>query len=256
MKKYTSWLFLVLAPHGVPLFPHDAWLSAKWDSTKANIIIVPLVGEAFPKGDIIKDHTRFVEPSAFLLGGKRIALASPRSDSTSLGALPAAPSCVVYAGVKQREITYDEKVAWEYLTEEIGLSRDDASKFITPGVKEFSEAYSRNLKAVITIGKAQPKDSVIGLPLELVLLSWKDTTDGKAVVEVQLLEAGKPTANTSVRVVSKGKTTLIRTNVSGIAQVIIDTTEPVLVAYIQLKKQSESRFQSVWTNLAIYKLPE
>ncbi|MBI5215921.1 MAG: hypothetical protein HY960_09215 [Ignavibacteriae bacterium] len=232
---------------------HDAWLSAKLDSTKTKILVLPLVGEHFPKGDAIKDHTRFLQPSAYLFEMKTLPLVSDRSDSTILGIVPVVSSCIASASIKQREVTYDEKIAFEYITEEIGLSKEEATKFITPGVKEFSEAYSRHLKSIITTGDNEPKDTVVGLPIELVLLSWKKTKN-QASVQVQLLENGKSVPHTAVRILSNGKTTIAKSDTSGTIQATIDGEAPALFGYIQLKKLSDNKLQSVWTNLSIIRL--
>ncbi len=234
-------------------FAHDAWLSAKYDSTKSNILVCPLVGEVFPTGDAIKDRTRFSVRNV-VLHGRKIPLVTDNPDSTVLGSVPVVSSCVVSASVKQREVTYSDTIALAYITEEIGLTKEEAAKFITPGVKEFSEAYSRHLKAIVTTGNNQPKDTAVGLPLELVLRSWKEVTKNNANVQVQLLENGKPAPDTPVRIVSKGKTTIVKTDSTGIIQATVDTSEPALFAYIQLKKINDTRLQSIWTNLIINRL--
>ncbi|MBI3195283.1 MAG: hypothetical protein HYZ34_12585 [Ignavibacteriae bacterium] len=254
MKQFTLFLFFTLAVCLESTFAHDAWLSAKLDSQKTSILVLPLVGESFPKGDAIKDHTRFLSPNVFLFDKKTIPLVSHKTDSTILGTVSIVSTCVVSASIKQREVTYDEKIAFEYITEEIGLSKEEAATFITPGVKEFTEAYSRHLKSVIATGDNQPKDTVVGLPIELVLLSWKKTTKNQASVQVQLLENGKGVPHTAVRIVSKGKTTIAMSDTSGIIQATIDSQEPALFGYIQLKKVNDNRLQSVWTNLVIHRI--
>ena len=235
---------------------HDAWLAAKWNVTKTHIIISPVVAEVFPNGEPIKDMKRFVEPSVYFPDGRTLLLNGDPKDSTVLGSVRFSGSCIVGAGVKQREITYDQKIAWEYLTEEIGLTKDEAAKIITPGVKEFSETYSRYLKTLAAAGSALPKDTALGFPLELVLFSWKATPRKGAILQFRLLEKGKPVAVAPVRVLSNGKTTIVMTDSNGMAQATVAEAQPVLLAHIQVTKLSDSRLQSIWTNLAIYRLED
>jgi hypothetical protein len=233
---------------------HDAWLAAKWNVKNTHVLISPVVAEAFPSGEPIKDMKRFIEPSAYFPDGHKLILSGDPKDSTVLGYVPSAASFIVATGVKQREITYDQKVALEYITEEIGLTKDEAAAFITPGVKEFSETYSRHLKTLVVTGNGSPKDTTLGLPLEFVVISWKESGPQQASITFRLLADGKPIAGVSIRVLSSGETTMVTTDSVGTGGATVDRDKPALLAYIQLKKLSESRLQSVWTNLAIYRL--
>ena len=233
---------------------HDVWLSAKWNAKKTQILVSPVVAETFPNGEQIKDMKRFNEPSVYFPDGRKLLFTGNPLDSTVLGSVPFSSSCIVSAAVKQREITYDQKIAWEYLTEEIGMSREEAAKIITPGVKEFTETYSRNLKTLVVPSDVAPYDSAVGLPLEIVLVSWKDTSPHLVTIQFRLLDNGMPAPGSPVRVLSNGKATIVKTDSLGSATAIIDPEHPVLLAYILLTKVDENRLKSVWTNLAIYRL--
>lgn len=236
---------------------HDAWLAAKWNSSKTGILISPLVAEKFPDGQPIKDWSRFVDPAAYALGGGKMPLTGDPSDSTILGTLsPPASVLIATSGVKQREIKLNRDLAQLVLTEEFGLSKEEATTHLTPGVEEFHETYSRFLKTVVSVGgtKPSPTDSTIGLPLELVLVSWENGEQGKTVVRFRVLDKGKGVANAPVRVLQHGKTTMVRTDSNGEARAEIDASLPVLFAYIKITKVSDTQLTSLWTNLAIYHL--
>ncbi len=237
-------------------YAHDAWLAAKWNKDKTQILISALVAEHFPQGEPIKGLQRFLDPRAYVIGGNSIALAGDPSDSTLLGSLSPATSVVVATGVKQREIKFKRDLAERYLIEEVGLTKQEAAAFLTPGVQEFDETYSRFLKTVIALGHegAAPKDSVLGLPLELVLVSWKKEVGDRAMLHFRLLDNGKPAANAPVRVLVNGKTTVVRTDTQGEAHTSVEMGHPILLARIQVTKLGENRLHGLWTNLAIYRL--
>jgi len=257
MKRITTVPAILLMPLLYAQFTaeaHDAWLAAKWNTDKTHVLISPVVAETFPNGEPIKDLKRFIEPSACFPDGRKLILNGDLKDSTLLGSLPSDASIIVSAGIKQREITYDQKVAMGYLTEEIGLTKEEAVAFITPGVKEFSESYRRHLKTLVATGDASPKDSSLGFPLEIVLTSWKVSNPHQAEIEFSLLTGRKPIAGASVRILSSGMTTMVTTDSLGTGRATVSDNEPMLLAYIQLTKLSESRLESVWTNLAVYRL--
>lgn len=249
-------LFIIVCSTVSIVDAHDLWLAAKWNADKTRVILFPLVAESFPNGEVIKDLKRFSEPSVWFPGGRKLLFSGDRSDSTVLGSVPSTNSFIVTAGVKQREISYKKDIAQEYLTEEAGLTKEQMMKIVTPGVEEFTESYSRYLKTVVSVDENTPRDSVIGLPLEIVLLSWKDNPRHQAAIKFRLLDKGEPSVNTPVRALSNGKTTIVRTDSNGVAQVTVPEDQPVLLAHIRITKLSENHLQSVWTNLAIYRLKE
>lgn len=255
MKEQTNIVvaFLLLA-YPVTLSAHDAWLAARWNKDKTQVLISALVAEHFPNGDPIKGLQRFVEPRAHVLGARSIALTGDPSDSTLLGSLSPAPSIVVATGVKQREIKFKRDLAERYLVEEVGMTKEEASKLLTPGVQEFEESYSRYLKTVVSTDKHAPKDSTLGLPLEIVLTSWREGEDGHAAVRFRLLNKGTAVGNAPVRILSNGTATIVRTDANGEAQASVADGHPVLLAHIQVTKLAENRLNSLWTNLAIYRL--
>lgn len=255
-KSFTqNIILLTLFIAGVQsMYAHDAWLSAKWNAMKTHILISPVVAEIFPNGESIKEMKRFIEPSVYFPDGCIVSLSGDRLDSTLLGSILPASSFIVSAGVKQREITYKKDIAQAYLTEEAGLSKEQLMTILTPGINNFTESYSRYLKALVSLHNTAPRDSGVGLPLELVLLSWKDTSRHRATIQFRVLEKGKPVVDAPVRVLSNGNTTIVKTDSSGVAMAIVEKDQPVLLAYIQVTKLGEGRLQSLWTNLAIYRL--
>lgn len=235
---------------------HDAWLAAKWNTGKNHVLITALVAEKFPDGQPIKGLSRFIDPVVYTLGGNKIQLKGDPTDSTIMGTVSSASHLIAATGVQQREIKLKRDLAQLILTEEFGLTKEEASSYLTPGVEEFHETYSRFLKTLASVGgmNPSPKDSAIGLPLELVLLSWDKGTEGKTSVRFRVLDKGKTTANAPVRVLQNGKTTMVRADSKGEAQIEIENNLPVLFAYIKVMKVSDHQFNSLWTNLAIYHL--
>lgn len=246
-------LFAFLASDSAT-FAHDAWLAAKWNKDKTKILISALVAEHFPNGDPIKGLQRFVDPRAYVLGGKSIALTGDPSDSTLLGSLSPALPIVVVTGVKQREIKFKRDLAERYLTEEVGLPKEVALKLLTPGVQEFVETYSRYLKTIVSPHSDALKDSTLGLPLEIVLKSWHEEQPEHAMVRFLVLIKGVAADTVSVRVLSGDSTMIVKTNSKGEAVAIVNATQPLLLAYIQVSKLGDNRLTSAWTNLAIYRL--
>lgn len=249
--------FLILLLSAQVLLAHDAWLAVKWNSNKTRILVSAPVAEKFPHGEAIKDWSRFVDPTANILGASRIALKGDPSDSTILGIVSPASTIIATAGVKQREIKFKRDLAQLVLTEEFGLTKDEASRYLTPGVEEFHETYSRFLKTVVSVGgnDPSPNDSTVGLPLELVLLSWEKTAMGRTSVRFRLIDNGKAPANAPVRVLQNGKTTMVRTDSNGEARTELEAGSPALFAYIKVTKVSDHQLNSLWTNLAVYHLP-
>lgn len=257
MKKPSLFLLLfAFLASTSSTFAHDAWLAAKWNKEKNRIVISALVAEQFPNGDPIKGLQRFVEPRAHVLGGHSIGLTGDPSDSTLLGSLSPAPSIVVATGVKQREIKFKRDLAERYLVEEVGMTKEEAMKLLTPGAQEFEETYSRYLKTVVATHSHAPKDSTLDLPLEIILTSWSESQHGKATIRFRLLNKGTAVLNAPVRVLVNGNTTIVRTDEKGESQASVDSDHHVLIAYIHVTKLADNRLNSLWTNLAIYRLEQ
>jgi hypothetical protein len=258
MKLFSRWTIIVFAcvSISIPAFAHDAWLAAKWNTNKTRVLISALVAEKFPNGQPIKDWSRFIDPSAHTIGSGQTLLKGDASDSTILGSVPPASGIILTAGVKQREIKLNRDLAQLVLTEEFGLTIDEASVYLTPGIEEFQETYSRYLKTIVSLGgtSPSPKDSAIGLPLELVLLSWRQGADGKTSIRVRVLDHGNTVANAPVRILQEEKTKTVRANHAGEVETTVDSALPVLLAYTKVTKVSDTQLNSLWTNLAIYHL--
>ncbi len=237
---------------------HDAWLAPRWNTDKTQVLISALVAEHFPNGEPIKGLQRFVEPRAHLLGTRSIALTGDPSDSTLLGSLSPAPSIIVATGVKQREIKIKRDLAERYLVEEVGHTREEAAQLLRRGRDEFQHTYSRYLKTVVTMNRStfSPRDSAVGLPLELVLLRWEQTGTTQASIQFRLLKDAKALTNSPVRVLTGGKTIIVRTDSEGKAEVSVETTQPALLTHIHVSSIDDNMLNSIWTNLALYKLEE
>lgn len=238
-----------------PVVAHDAWLAARWDKKKTRILVSAVVGEVFSTGEPIKDFTRFIDPRAITSDGSVIKLAGEASDSTLLGSLPAVKSAIVASTIKQREVSYKRNIAELYLKEEIGYTKEETAQFLGTA-QEFHETYTRHVKALVATGGnlSGMRDTSVGLPIELILVSFKAEGNNQARLHVKLTKEGKSIANAPVRVVVSGKTQILRTNASGEIETTVSSGKPILIAYIELTKIDSNRLNSVWTNLAIYPL--
>lgn len=253
--SFVSFVIITVTVQG---YAHDAWLAAQWNANKTQVLISALIAEKFPDGEAIRDWSRFSDPVAHFLGRGRMTLTGDPSDSAILGMVSPAPSIIVTTAVKQREIKFKRDLAERYLMEEIGLTKEETVHYLTPGVPEFQETYTRYLKILVSVGgkSPSPKDSAVGLPLELKLLSWEEGVQGQAVVRFHVFDNGKVIANAPVRVLQEGKTTIVRTDSQGEARAEVDDGLPVLLAFIKVIKISDHQLNSLWTNLAIYRLEE
>lgn len=258
-RRTFTLCFLAMLVSASRVLAHDAWLAPRWNTDKTRGQISALVAEHFPDGEVIKDLKRFVDPQAHMPGsGKKLLLAGDPSDSTLLGSVPSAPSIIVTAGVKQRQVKVTRDLAERYLTEEVGHTREEAAQLLRRGIDEFHHTYSRYLKTLVTMNRSTftPRDSAVGLPLELVLLRWEQTGSTQASIQFRLLKDAKALTNAPVRVLTGGKTIIVRTDSEGKAEVSVETTQPALLTHIHVSSIGDNMLNSIWTNLALYKLEQ
>lgn len=239
----------------VPALSHDAWIAANREGGRNRVGIMAVVGEKFPEGDPIKERGRFVDPSAYFADGRKLALTGDRADSAMLGWVDAGKDVILRAGIRDREIGYDRKIALEYLTEEIGLSKAEAATYMTAGVDSFTETYGRFLKTIV-IGRegGSVADTATVFPLELSLRSMERSDSSRLKLRFRLVSEGKPVKGGAIRVVANGKTVIVTSDAGGEAEAEVDSGHTVLLAHIHISKIADDRLKSVWTNLAIYHL--
>jgi uncharacterized GH25 family protein len=162
-------------------------------------------------------------------------------------------------------ITYDEFTNFsEYLAEEgkgslIGRHRER-------GLPErgFTETYSRNAKALIQIGGADPedKDKAIGLPFELVA-EENPYIVNSASIPVVLLWRGEPAPDEQIAVFrKKGKSEVTRTtfitDAEGKANIPLFGGGQFLLSAVHLEEveaQGNVAWHSTWASL-VFGLPE
>lgn len=240
-------------------FSHDAWLAAQRSVDSSRILIVPLVGEAFPQGEPIREHSRFTDITAWSLGRGAIhAATSVPADSLAIRSLSfPLRSLTATAGVKPREIDMEAEIMEGYLSEEIGLAKDEIEKFIQPGITSFHETYRRYLKLVAVPkknGSGSIQDTVVGLPIEIVLDSVRTGKEDRRVISLRLLKNGLPVKGAKIRCVDSSRTQFVRSDEAGKAEVTIVAQGPALFAYIELTQLSPGKLSSVWANCSLYEV--
>lgn len=157
-------------------------------------------------------------------------------------------------------ITYDEFASFaEYVREE-GLE-SVIIRHRERGLPDskFTETYSRNAKALIQVGGADPtdKDKAMGLPFELIALE-NPYADGTASLPIVLLWQGEPAPNAQIAVFRKTDTsevnrTTLKTDAEGKASISLSGGGQFLLSAVHLEEvetQGDVAWHSTWASLA------
>jgi hypothetical protein len=175
-------------------------------------------------------------------------------DAEEIGLISGAEPFFVTALGPIREIDMSVKEAREYLKSEVGLDEAAIAALLREREK-VHETYSRILKSLVVPrgSESVPKDPGMGLPLELRLLRYERDASGRRSLAVRLTKDDKPLASACVRIVGPGgKTIKARTDAKGEMEALVDSKGPVLIAFIEVSGSGAGRYQTRWTNLAIF----
>ena len=255
--RRTPLALLLLAVSLTPSLAHDLWLKPEPDSANAKgIAIRAVVGTSFPKGEETKKASDY-ENVRFQLKGTPEPLPDFGKDPKLLGLVPGGEACFVSAAGPTREIDMSAEETRQYLIEEVGLDEAAVAPLLQNAGGNLHETYSRTLKSLVIPAAAStvPPDVPFGLPLEIQLLRYERAENGRKSFAFRLSKDAKPLAGALVRVVgSDGKTLKARTDERGEAEASIVQSGPILIAFIELAASGPGRYETRWTNLAIYDL--
>jgi hypothetical protein len=239
------------------LCAHDLWLKPEPDPSEPKVnLIRAVVGSSFPKDEETKKAADY-ENVRFQQKGSPEPLPHFGKDPTVLGRVPGGDGCFVSAVGPTREIDLTEEEAKEYLRDEVGLDEAAIAALLKNAGRKLHETYSRTLKSLVIPATASfvPLDVPFDLPLEIQLLRYERAENGRRSFAFRLSKNSKPLAGVAVRVVgSDGKTLKARTDERGEAQASIVQSGPILIAFIDLTGSGPGRYETRWTNLAIYDL--
>lgn len=244
----------------VPLAsPHDLWLQPDPLRPGAGSVrIRAVVGAVFPKFEETKKMVDYRE-ALLRRGGEVAPIAKHGEDPTLLGEVAGESAFFVSARVPKREIDLKAEEVREYLSAEAGLSAHDVEAVLEGGGSVLHETYSRCIKALVIPrgAKSVPDDLPFGLPLEVVVVKWERGSDPRARLSFRLLRDKEPLADAPVRVLGgSGQAVTVRTDVRGEATARVDPGAPVLVAFASLVGREKGRYETLWTNLAIFDFRE
>jgi hypothetical protein len=239
------------------LLADDLWLNPEPDSADPKAIpIRAVLGSVFPRGEETKKASDF-ENVRFQLKGTPEPLPGFGKDPKVLGRIPGGEACFVSAVSHTREIDLKADEARKYLSEEVGLDEAAMAPLLKSAGGKLHETYSRSLKGLVIPAAAStvPPDVPFGWPLEIQLLRYERDKNGRRSFAFRLSKDAKPLAGASVRVVgSDGRTLKTRTNGRGEAEASIVQRGPILIAFIELTGSAPGRYETRWTNLAIFDL--
>ena len=233
---------------------HDLWLQPEPDPSRpGGLVFRAVVGASFPKWEEAKQAADYSQVRTRTSGPPILPLPAPE-DPTLLGRAPGDAAFFVAAPGPAREIDLKPSEARGYLIEEVGLDGKAIESLLKEAGPTLHETYSRILRLlVIPRGSALPADAPFGLPLEILLLRLDRGEGPGAEIAFRLLRDGKPLPGAAVRLLSPGrKFPLLRTDARGEATARVDGGKPLLLAFIELVGSGKGRYETRWTNLAIF----
>lgn len=246
---------LLLLAVSSPLAAHDLWLDLqKEPASRTSIVVRAVLGAKFPKIDEVKKVEGYREARVIMDGAPGGPLADFKVEPTLVGRVTTDQPFAVSVLGPMREIDLKIDEAREYLGEEVGLSPEEIVSILEGGSPTVHETYSRTLKAIdLRWGDARlPSASSFSLPLEINLTKAESKSGGWELT-YQILKDGKPIPGAHARIMApSAKTQLPRTGQDGSAKVSVPRGGPVLIAYIELTSSGKGRYETRWTNLAIF----
>lgn len=264
---HHSWLLLVLLAASSTAQAHEFWIEPQAYRLDANAEIVAhlqvgqmLQGEPYP----YLSH-KFVSYTVTDRAGTR-PLQGNEGDIPSIVHQPTSPGLHILAyDAKAERLTYDGLADFAEFVEEEGLSE------VIPRHRErslpesgFTEAYTRNAKALIQVGPVElaDQDRATGLRFELIARAnpYGAPLDS---LPVTLLWEGEPAADTQISIFRKTGTDTVErtttlTNADGNAVIALAGGGQYLLGAVHMEEVAEDTgavWQSTWASLS-FGLPE
>jgi len=257
MLRRTSLAMLLLILSLSPLLAHDLWLKPEADASDSKAVLIrAVVGSSFPKGEETKKASDY-KNARLQQNGASEPIPDFGKDPKLLGRVSGGEAFFVSASGPTREVDLKPEEAREYLTEEVGLDEAAVASLLANSGRKLHETYSRNLKSLVIPSTASfvPLDVPFGFPLEIHLIRYERTEDGRKSFAFRLSKDAKPLAGASLRVVGPdGKALKARTDERGEAEASIVQRGPILIAYIEVAGSDPGRYETRWTNLALFDL--
>lgn len=243
--------FLLLLGLASPLSAHDLWLDLHPDPSAGKIVVHAVLGAKFPKVDEVKKVEGYLEPR--LIAGRS---AGPIPDfgkePTLIGRVTTDQPFAVSVLGPTREIDLKVEEAREYLKEEVGLPPERIAAIVDGASPSVHETYSRILKAI----RAKPQTTVpspFGLPVEINLLSVRPAEPDRWEITFEVRKENQGVPDAFARILAAAKSTQhVRTDRNGRGRFSVPRGSPILIAYIELVSAEKGRYQTRWTNLAIF----
>lgn len=254
-------LFLVFALSTSGLNAHEFWIEPETHQVDpGGTAVVDLrVGEMLKGRSYPYLSHKFESYTVTDRSGTR-ALAGNEGDIPSIRFRPEAPGLRIVAyHAKAEQVTFDEFESFaEYLTEEghgAAISRHRERGLPEAG---FTEAYTRNAKALIQVGPADPAetDRATGLPFELIA---RENPFALTVpnLTVSLLQDGEAAANAQIAIFQKTgpenvERRIVRTDAAGNAEVSLAGGGQFLLSAVHLEEapaESGVVWRSTWASL-------
>ena len=240
-----------------PLLAHDLWLKPEPDSSDSSALLIRAVlGTSFPKEEETMKASDYRNVRLQQKGTSE-PIPDFAKEAKLLGRVTGNEAFFVSALRPAREIDLKQDEARQYLSQEVGLDTAAIASLLENAGRKIHETYSRSLKSLVVPPTASsvPQDVGFGWPLEIHLLRYERARDGRKSFAFRVSKDAKPLAGASVRVVGPdGKTLKARTDERGEAEASIVWGGPILIAFIELAGSAPGRYETRWTNLAIYDL--
>jgi uncharacterized protein DUF4198 len=257
MLRHTLLFSLLFAISLTPVLAHDIWLMPEKDSSDPKAVLIRAVmGSNFPKGEETKKASDY-QNARFQQKGASEPLPEFSKEAKLLGRVSGGEAFFVSALGPTREIDLKPEEARKYLSEEVGLEAEAIDKLMENAGHKLHETYSRTLKSLVVPPTASfiPLDVPLGWPLEIHLFRYERAGDGRKSFAFRVSKDAKPLAGASVRVVGPdGKTIKTRTDERGEAEASIIKSGPILIAFIEFTSSKPGRYETRWTNLALFDL--
>jgi hypothetical protein len=257
MLRRTCLALVLLSVSLSPVLAHDLWLMPEKDSSDSRALLIRAVlGTSFPKGEETMKASDY-QNARLQQKGTSEPIPDFAKEAKLLGRVTGNEAFFVSALRPAREIDLKQDEARLYLSQEVGLDTAAIASLLENAGRKIHETYSRSLKSLVVPPTASlvPVDVSFGWPLEIHLLRYEHAGDGRKSFAFSVSKDAKPLAGVSVRVVGpNGKTIKVRTNERGEAEASIVQSGPILIAFIELTGSGPGRYETRWTNLAIYDL--
>lgn len=224
------------------------WLNAKKTGVDS-VKIFPVISEAFPRFEEIKNYSRIFDLNYFNEKNKFLV----NADSINFFVAEKNNPNIFNCKVQPRDLKFPTSIASHYLKDEIGLTVKEIKNLLKDETDSINENYRRNLKIISYADEKNISDFYTGLEREIVITKF---SVNKNFFDLTLKLFGSEQKKNKIRILFGKKSKLIETDLNGEAKIKIPKKSPILFSYIEFWKESSGNFKSIWTNLSLIKIDE